>query len=60
MLYIWIILGTKLQLKLTVLVFWTKFISKKGSSKTEEVNITIEFYILALIYLPNFDLNWQF
>ena len=48
-------LGTKFQLKLTTLVFWTKF-SKKMCfwSKTKKKDINIKFYV------PNFSLNWQF
>ena len=49
--YIGISLGTKFQLKLTVLIFWTKFAQK--------VNITIEFCIFEIVYVPNFSLNWQ-
>ena len=39
-LHIQIILGTQFQLKLTILIFWTKF-ARKGyfSSKTEKLNI---------------------
>ena len=53
-------LRTKFQLKFTVLNFSTKLV-KKGSfqSKTEKVNITIEFYILKLVCVPNLSLNWQ-
>ena len=42
-------LGTKFQLKLTVLSFWTK-IAQKGyfRLKTEEVNIAIKFYMFEL------------
>ena len=48
-LHIWISLSTKFQVKLTVLIFWNKF-ALKGyfQSKTEEVNITIEFCIFGL------------
>ena len=39
-----IILGTKFQLKLIILIFWTKFAQKEYfRSKTEKVNITIQF-----------------
>ena len=51
MLHIRISLGTKFQLKLTVLIFWTKFAQK--------VNIMIEFCIFEIVYVPNFSLNWQ-
>ena len=60
-LHIWIRLGTKFQLKLTVFIFWIKF-AQKGffPSKTEKVNTTIEFCLYELVYAPNFNLNWQF
>ena len=43
-------LGTKFQLKLIILFFLIKF-SQKGYfwSKTEKVNITIEFCIVKLV-----------
>ena len=49
-LHIRISLGTKLQLKLTILLFWGKF-AQKGHfwSKTEKVSITIELCIFELI-----------
>ena len=49
-LHIWISLNTKFQVKLTVLIFWTKF-GLKGyfQSKMEEVNITTEFWIFELV-----------
>ena len=45
-LHIWISLGTKFQLKLTILSFWSKF-AQKGyfQLNMEEVSITIEFCI---------------
>ena len=45
-----IIAGTKFKLKLTILIFWTKF-AQKGyfQSKTEKVNVTIEFCIFELV-----------
>ena len=48
-------LGTKFQLKLKTLIFWAK-LAQKGyfQSKTEWINITIEFCILELVWLPNF------
>ena len=60
-LHIQISLGTKFPLKLTILNFWTKF-TQKGhfQSKMEKLNITIEFSILELEYIPNFSLKWQF
>ena len=43
------IVGTKFQ-QLIILIFWTKF-SQKGyfQSKTNKMNITIEFYIFELV-----------
>ena len=54
-------LGTKFQLKLTILIFWTKF-AQKGffRSKTEKLNTTTEFCIFELIQIPCFGLNSQF
>ena len=54
-------LGSKFQLKLATLIFQTKF-AQKGyfRSKTEKVNITIEFYIFDLVQVSNFSFNWQF
>ena len=44
-----IILCTKFKLKLTILSFWTKSAQKSFfRSKTEDLNITIEFYIFEL------------
>ena len=57
-LHIRISLGTKCQLKLTILIFWTK-ISQKGCSrsKVENVNTTIEFCIFELVQITNFSWN---
>ena len=53
--------GTKFQLKLTTLTFWTKLVQKVYfRSKIEKVNITIEFSIFGSVLVPNFSLNWQF
>ena len=43
-------LGNKIQLKLTNLIFWTKF-DKKGISglKEKKVNTTVEFSIYELV-----------
>ena len=44
-------LGAKFRVKLTILNFWTK-LAQKGyyfRSKTEKVNITIEFCIVELV-----------
>ena len=42
-------LGTKFQLRLTNLIFWTKF-AQKGyiHSKTDEMNIIIEFWTFQI------------
>ena len=47
-------LGNRFQLKLTILIFWTKF-AQKGEfwSETKKVNIIIEFRIFKLEYVPN-------
>ena len=60
-LHIQISLGTKFQLKLTILIFWAKFAQKEYLQwKTEKVNITIEFWIFELVLVPNFTLNKRF
>ena len=60
-LHIRISVGTKFQLKLTSLIFWTKFLPKGYfQSKTNKMNTTIEFCIFELVLVPNFRLNWQF
>ena len=51
--------GTKFQLKQTILIFWTKY-TQQGHSNTEKVNITIEFSMFELIYVSNFTFNKQF
>ena len=51
--------GTKFQLKQTILIFWTKY-AQQGHSNTEKVNITIEFSMFELIYVSNFTFNKQF
>ena len=60
-LHIWFSLGTKFQLKLTTLIFWTK-VAQKGyfRSKTEKVDSAIEFYVFELVKVPDSNLNWQF
>ena len=58
-LLIQISIGTKFQLKLTILIFLSKFIQKGYFwSKTE--NITTEFCIFELVWVPNFSLDQQF
>ena len=60
-LHIRIILGTKLQLKLANFIFWTKFSQNQYfRSKTEKVDITIEFCIFEVVLELNFRLNGQF
>ena len=45
----------------TILNFWTKFAQERYSwSKTEKLNIIIEFRKFKLALVPNFHLNWQF
>ena len=50
-------LSTKLQPKLTILIFWTKFVQKRYFRlKTDKVNSLLNSADLN----PNFNLNWQF
>ena len=52
------IVGTKFQLKLKILILLTKFAQKRYFwSKTEKVNITIEFCIFELVWIPNLSLD---
>ena len=56
---IWIRLSTTFQLRLTIVIFWTKF-AKNGSyfqSKTDKIDTTIEFCIFELAFVSNFTLN---
>ena len=54
-------LGIKFHLKLIILIFLTKFVHQGYfQSKTKEVNTAIEFYIIELVYVSSFTLNWQF
>ena len=61
-LHIRISLGAKLQLQPTILMFWTKFTTKKGylGSKTEKMNIIIQFFVFELVWVRILGLNWQF
>ena len=44
-------LGTKFLLKLTILIFWNKFVQKPYfQSKAEKVSTIIEFCIFELVY----------
>ena len=50
----------KFHFEKTVLNFWTKFGKERYLfSKTEKVNIIIEFRIFRLVLVPNIRLNWQ-
>ena len=57
-LYIQNSLGTKFQLKLTILNFWTK-LTQKGyfHSKKEKKMKIIKFYISEIAYIQNFSFN---
>ena len=59
--YIRISLDAKFHVKQTILSSWAK-ITHKGYvwSKTEQVNITIDFSKFELVQMPNFILNRQF
>ena len=60
-LHIQISLGTKFHLKLTILIFWTKFAQKGISNLNQKkMNTTIKSCIFKWVYIPNFSLNWQF
>ena len=44
-----------------MLNFWTKFAQERYlCSKTEKLDIIIEFRLFKLVLVPNFSLNWQF
>ena len=54
-------LRTKFHLKLTTLIFWTKYAQKEYfQSKTKKLNSTIEFFIFKLFWVPKFNLKSQF
>ena len=59
-LHIRISLGTKFQLKLTILIFSTK-IAQKGyfQLKTEKGYTTIKFCIIKLVRVPSLTLNFD-
>ena len=60
-LHIQIIVDTKFQFKLTILIFFDQICPTKYlQSKTEKVTITNKFCIYELVLIPNFSLNWQF
>ena len=51
----------KFHFEQTILNFWTKFAQERYLwSKTEKLNIIIEFCLFKLVLVPNFSLNWQF
>ena len=51
----------KFYFEQNILNFWTKFAQERYLwSKTEKVNIIIEFRLFKLVLVPNFSLNWQF
>ena len=59
--HIRISLCIKFHFEQTILNFWTKFAQDRYLwSKTEKVNIIIEFRVFKLVLVPNFSLNWQF
>ena len=58
-LHIWISLCPKFQLKLIILIFWTKFFQKGYfQSRAEKVNIIIEFCIFKLVSNKSQN-NWD-
>ena len=60
-LHIRISLGNKLQVKLRILIFWTKLVQKgEFQSEANKVNIIIVFCIFELVWVPNFGLNRKF
>ena len=51
--------GTKFQVELTILVFWTRLIQKGFfQSKTNKLNTTIEFCKFELVKIPDFNLEF--
>ena len=60
-LHIRISLCIKFHFEQTTLRFWTRFAQERYLwSKTEKMNIIIEFCLFKLVLVPNFSLNWQF
>ena len=55
------IVGIKIQLKQTILIFWTKF-AHRGyfQSEMNKMNTNIGFCIFKLLYVSNFTFNTQF
>ena len=59
--HFWISLDIKFHFEQTILNFGTKFPKNDISSqKREKVDITIEFCMFGLVWVPNISLNWQF
>ena len=59
--HIRISLCIKLHFEQTILNFWTKFAQQRYLwSKTEKVNIIIEFGLFKLVFVAHFSLNRQF
>ena len=60
-LHIWVSLCIKFHFEQIILNFCTKFAQERYLwSKTEKLNIIIEFRLFKLVLVPNFSLNWQF
>ena len=60
-LHIQINLDSKFQLQQTISIFGENFQKRKSfSSRTEKMNMTIEFFIFELVYVPIFSLNCNF
>ena len=60
-LHIRISLCIKFNFEQTILNFWTNFAQERYLwSKTEKLNIIIEFCSFKLVLAPNFSLNWKF
>ena len=59
--HIRISLCIKFHFEQIILNFWTKFTQERYlCSKTEKVNIIIEFRIFKLVLVPNFNWIWRF
>ena len=56
-LHIWIILGTKFQLKLTILIFWTKFLKKCISGMKQKNHSFASVYSRYLYYIKLFRMG---
>ena len=49
---------SKFQLQQIIFIFGTNF--QKKDTSGQKLNSTIEFFILELVLVPIFSLNWQF